>query len=311
MSEQNVYIGPERRWIPRYLTAGPLEIPFVTRGQALRTIDRSFYDRAQICLAFCNANTMLKALESRSFAKTLSQFLLLNDGVGLDLCSLILARRTFDDNLNGTDFIPDLIKYASIDLKIFLLGGEPGIAERAAEGLAALEPRHRIVGTHHGYFDERDASGIVDSINAAAPDLLLVALGNPQQEMFISRYRGRLRVPVLIGVGAFLDYMAGKVKRAPKAIRSLRFEWLFRLLQEPRRLGSRYTIGILRFGFAVLRLRWTAVTDGNSAQADLSSRRLRPEAGRYPQDWPDALTCRAYKEPDPSHKMRHVVKCES
>ena len=271
------YRGPERRWTPRFLSVGPVEIPYVDRAKAIQTIDRSFHDRQQIKVAFCNANTMLRALKSQPYAEALSRFLVLNDGVGIDICSVLFAGRPFEDNLNGTDFLPELLVRATRDLRIFLLGGAPGTAETAARRLAEDHPRHAVVGAHHGFFDDTEADAVIAQINAVAPDLVLVAMGNPRQEAFIAAAYRRLDAPVLIGIGAFLDFTAGNVVRAPAALRAVRAEWLFRLAQEPRRLARRYTVDVAGFLLIVARLRLAAaLSRRRAAAAATAGRRLRP-----------------------------------
>lgn len=271
------YAGPERRWIPQYLTVGPISLPYVGREQAIATIRRSFVDRYQICVGFCNSNTLLQALRSPGYAKTLSRFLLLNDGIGVDICSLLFNGRPFRDNLNGTDFIPDFLADAARGRSVFLLGAEPQWIEASREKLAAKFPDCRIVGHHHGFFNPHEVDSVIKKINRAAPDMLLVGLGNPLQEQFIAAHASRIDVPVLIGVGAFLDFTAGKVARAPALIRRMRAEWLFRLAQEPFRLGRRYTVDIAAFLFAVAKLR-AAAAFSNAAEVPAAMRRgrLRP-----------------------------------
>jgi beta-1,4-glucosyltransferase len=143
--QQEVYTGPERRWKPRYLSVGPVSLPYVSREKALQTIRRSFEDRQQINVAFCNANTMLKAFQSKDYAAQLERFLILNDGIGVDLCSMIFSGERFPENLNGTDFVPDLLDHRDRNLRVFLLGSKQGIAEQAASRLIFPAGRDR----HH------------------------------------------------------------------------------------------------------------------------------------------------------------------
>lgn len=265
----------ERRWIPRYLTVGPLSLPYVTRDKAISTIRHSFVDQKQICVAFCNSNTMLHAFRSGAYARTLSRFLLLNDGLGVDLCSWLFEGAPFQENLNGTDFIPELLAASGADRSVYLLGTTKEAVAESGRKLAAQFPGCRIVGYHHGYFEPSDIDFIISDINAVSPDILLVGLGNPLQEQFMAKYAGRIEARVLIGVGAFLDFAAGKVPRAPKVIRSFRLEWLFRLSKEPIRLGRRYTLDAIAFLGLILRYRMFPAERG---QARPSVRmRLRPE----------------------------------
>ncbi|WP_020180164.1 WecB/TagA/CpsF family glycosyltransferase [Methylopila sp. M107] len=269
-----IYQGPERRWLGSYLRVGALEIPYVNRASAIQAIEKSFEDRRQIRVAFCNANTMLKALDSRDYMRALGRFLVLNDGLGVDICSRLFAGRRFEQNLNGTDFIPALMRESGRDLKIFLLGAKPGVADEAARQIEDRYPRHRVVGTHDGYFTDAEAPEVVAEINAAAPDLLLVALGNPRQEMFVAAHAASIEAPAVIMVGALFDFIAGRVARAPKIVQTLRAEWLFRLAQEPRRLGKRYTVDVVRFFATIFWLRFRGAVAG----IDLAARRLRPES---------------------------------
>lgn len=265
----------ERRWIPRYLTVGPLSLPYVTRDKAIATIRRSFVDQKQICVAFCNSNTMLHAFRSAAYARTLSRFLLLNDGLGVDLCSWLFERMPFQHNLNGTDFVPELLAASGAGRSVYLLGTTKEVVAESARKLAARFPNCRIVGSHHGYFEPSDIDFIISDINAVSPDILLVGLGNPLQEQFIAKYAGRIDARVLIGVGAFLDFAAGTVPRAPKIVRSLRLEWLFRLSKEPLRLGRRYTLDAI--AFLVLVLRYKFLPAGHETARPGVRMRLRSE----------------------------------
>jgi exopolysaccharide biosynthesis WecB/TagA/CpsF family protein len=114
-----------------------------------------------------------------------------------------------------------------------------------------------VVGSRNGFFDQPEIPQICADVSDARPDLLLVAMGNPLQEKFIVEHRERLNACVAIGVGALFDFMSGSVARAPKAFRVLKLEWLYRMLQEPRRLFGRYMIGGPRFLYQILCLRFS------------------------------------------------------
>ncbi|WP_073051857.1 WecB/TagA/CpsF family glycosyltransferase [Kaistia soli] len=259
---------------------GGVHIPYASREKVLQTIDRSFHDRSQIRVAFCNAHTMVSALRSQGYIDTLSHFLVLNDGVGLDLASSLFMGHGFEDNLNGTDLVPEILEKASAPVSIYMLGAKQHVVEEAGRQLAARFPRHRIVGMHHGYLKREDEAGVVAKINASGADLLLVAMGNPRQEQFIDRNAADLSPRVLIGVGALFDFISGTVPRAPQWMRMLRLEWLFRLMIEPRRLGWRYTGGLAIFLVEIMRLRvarmWAKPEDLEREEQNLP-KRLRPE----------------------------------
>ena len=234
---------------------GPVRVVRQTRDEAIGDLLYCLQTRTMISVAFANAHALLMAMEDPSYAQTLDRFRVLNDGLGAHIAALALEGHGFPENLNGTDFVPALLKAASPGLRIYLLGAKPAVVQAAAAALTETYPQHVIAGYHHGYFDPEATGSIVAGINEARADLLLVAMGNPRQESTINQIRDEVEVPVAIGVGALLDFIAGAVPRAPKLMRACGLEWLFRLLLEPRRLGPRYTVGIVRFLWRVLMLR--------------------------------------------------------
>lgn len=239
----------------------------LTRAAAFEHLRAAMDQGRQVALGFCNANMLLKALCSASYAGTLKNLVLLSDGVGLDLCSLLFRGRFFRENLNGTDFVPALLGGDARERTVFLLGARPGVAEAAARNLALRYPQHRVVGTRHGYFAPADTDAVIAEINAAAPDILLVALGNPDQETFIAEHAHRIDARLLMGVGALIDYTAGVAVRAPAPVRLLRLEWLYRLMREPRRLGRRYTVEAALFLGMIVRLRLATLVRARRADA--------------------------------------------
>jgi N-acetylglucosaminyldiphosphoundecaprenol N-acetyl-beta-D-mannosaminyltransferase len=148
--------------------------------------------------------------------------------------------------LTGVELVDECCRIAvQTGTSVFLLGAAPGVADVAAERLRDRFPGLRIVGVYAPPFgplttDENER--ILETINAARPDFLFVALGAPQQDMWIQANRDRLDVPVCMGVGCVLDLLAGVVSRAPAWMQHSGLEWLFRLLQEPARLWRRYIV---------------------------------------------------------------------
>ena len=152
--------------------------------------------------------------------------------------------RKFPENLNGTDFVPHFLGATRHRLRIFLLGARPRVVKAAARQFAAAWPQHDIVGVRDGYFhSDQQILEVCRAINRSKADVVLVGLGNPLQEQWISRYGPSLEPKLQIAVGALFDFLAGNVRRAPTWIRRIRCEWMYRLAQEPRRLFSRYLIG--------------------------------------------------------------------
>ena len=173
--------------------------------------------------------------------------MILPDGIGVDLAARMTGQR-LTANLNGTDFVPALLRTArQRGLSVFLFGGTPGTAERAADRLCRDLPGLRVVGTRDGFSGAADETAAIDAINASGADILIVAMGVPRQDVWLARNAERLAPRIRLGVGALLDFLAGNVRRAPVAIRRARCEWVWRLAIEPRRLAGRYLIGNATF----------------------------------------------------------------
>jgi N-acetylglucosaminyldiphosphoundecaprenol N-acetyl-beta-D-mannosaminyltransferase len=143
---------------------------------------------------------------------------------------------------------------AASGVRHFFYGGAPGIPEKLAENLRSRFSGLQVVGTYSPPFrplNPGDEQEIVDVINAAAPDVLWVGLSTPKQEKWMHAHRDRLRVPVLVGVGAAFDINSGMKQQAPAWMREHGMEWLFRLFQEPQRLWRRYILYGSEFIFYV------------------------------------------------------------
>jgi beta-1,4-glucosyltransferase len=208
-------------------------------------LDRAVVTRRQTLAFFANAHFVVKCQHLRDRMAAASA-LIVNDGIGMRLASLAIYRQGFLANLGGTDAVPAFLDRRAAGTRVFLLGCTPGDVRAAADVMAA---RHGacVVGVQDGFsFRGREAELIAD-INAAQPDVLMVGMGNPLQEEWILDNADRLQVPVIMSTGALFVWISGRQKRAPKFIQRLSMEWLYRLALEPRRLGDRYTLGLLRF----------------------------------------------------------------
>ena len=171
--------------------------------------------------------------------------LVLIDGMPIYWAARLL-RRQVPERVAGSDLAPRLFEAAerSGGLSAFLLGALPGVAQRAAERIEARWPAVSVVGVCSpplGFEkDERQNDAIIEQIAQARPDVLLVGLGAPKQELWVHAHRHRLATPVALCVGATIDFLAGEKRRAPKWMRATGLEWLHRVVSEPRRLVGRY-----------------------------------------------------------------------
>ena len=207
---------------------------------------------ARIYIAFANTNLINCANRQPGFASSLQQFHVFNDGVGVQLASLLTYGKRFPENLNGTDLIPRLLTSLGRKVSLYLLGADSEVVQAAAAGFNRIK-NAQVCGFWDGYSCWHDMPRVLQCINEARPDILLIAMGNPRQEMWIAKYGPQLKVKVLVGVGALFDYISGHKQRAPGLFRRLRLEWLFRLLYEPRRLWRRYSVDLVLFSFFIVR----------------------------------------------------------
>lgn len=161
--------------------------------------------------------------------------LVLADGVGITKAAAMLGT-PLKSRVPGIDFASNVIsRLAELGGSVYLLGAKPLVAEAAAEKLTQTYPGIVIAGTNDGYFT--DDAPVIEKINAASPDFLMVCLGSPKQELWMSANAGRLSCGLMAGLGGSLDVLAGNVQRAPETWRRLGLEWLYRVIKEPKRLG--------------------------------------------------------------------------
>jgi len=165
------------------------------------------------------------------------------DGTPVVWLGRLLGTRV-PERVAGADLVPALMGVAAeVGARVFLLGGEGGVAEAAAAQLVAQHPTLVIAGTHEpprASIEDMNHAEALALIDEAKPDILLVALGHPKQERWIELHREHLPVSVAIGVGCVLDLIAGRSRRAPRWMQRIGLEWMYRLVQEPRRLVGRY-----------------------------------------------------------------------
>jgi len=146
----------------------------------------------------------------------------------------------------GPDLMLALCEYSEArGYRHYLYGGAEGVAQKLRGVLSHRFPLLQITGTYSppfreiGYQEEPD---VIDTINAANPDIIWVGLGTPKQDFWVARHRPLLKAPVIVAVGAAFDFFTGRVSQAPALLQRCGLEWLFRLLKEPRRLAHRYLV---------------------------------------------------------------------
>jgi len=219
----------------------------LTMHEALRLIDSNLRgEKNSTQIAFVNADCLNRATADAAYRRALeSASLVLADGIGIKIAGTLLSR-PIRQNVNGTDLFPRLCERLNVRSgRLFLLGARKNVALALADLVRNRYPNITVCGAHDGYFT--DEAAMVRQIAEAAPDVLLVALGAPLQEMFIARNKHRLGAKVCIGVGGLFDFYSGRIPRAPQWLRETGLEWAYRLYQEPGRMWRRYLLGNVTF----------------------------------------------------------------
>ena len=210
-----------------------------------------------------NINHLVLYQEDSCFREAYSHAsLVLPDGRYVILLSKLLGR-PLAEPVNGSDLVPALMQSSENRgrLSVFLLGAMPGVAEAAAKNIQVRWPHVRVAGTYSppiGFDADPDESRtIVERINDVSPELLIVGISPPRQEIWVSRYSSQISATVTICAGATIDFLAGVKPRAPVWVQRSGLEWLHRTISEPRRLAPRY----YRDGVAIMRLLYREARD--------------------------------------------------
>ncbi|HYF24604.1 MAG TPA: WecB/TagA/CpsF family glycosyltransferase [Baekduia sp.] len=195
---------------------------------------------------YVNAHVLNQSTEEPALREALeSADLVYCDGYGVRLAAKALDVE-IPHRMTGADWIWGLAALCEAEGRsLYLLGSEPGVAADAALRLQRWYPKLRVAGTHHGYFDAGSPHDerVVEDINARRPDIVLVGMGSPKQELWVEHNKDRVEASVLWTVGALFDYVSGRVPRAPAWLADNGLEWIFRLAVEPQRMWRRYLLG--------------------------------------------------------------------
>lgn len=245
-------------------------VAVMTMTQVLDLLEKRITESHFTPVAFLNANNSNISRAKPELSQAFDHFLTLSDGVGVDLASWLLHGAMFPDNLNGTDLVPQLFQKISRPLKVSLIGARREVADCARSAFAQMCPQHEFDVVADGYFKPQDEPAILAGLAEARPDVLLVAMGVPRQEMWIAKSINSAHCTVPIAVGALFDIFTGTIPRAPEWMLKLRIEWLYRLWKEPKRLWRRYVIGNPAFLFALLKAKafGTSPGKGHAYQAN-------------------------------------------
>ncbi len=219
-----------------------IKIDDISSQKALEEAARRIRHHRFTAVVTPNPTIIYRAMRDPALAEAINaSHLQLPDGIGLHLAARILDR-PLSHRVAGIEFGEALLSHAVRNrLGVYFLGGRPGVAERAAEGLCRKYPGLIVRGTHHGYFSEAESPRIAESILDSGAQILFVCLGSPRQELWIDTYCPR-SVSVAAALGGSLDVWAGDIRRAPHCVSAVGMEWLWRMLCRPRRFLGLFPI---------------------------------------------------------------------
>jgi N-acetylglucosaminyldiphosphoundecaprenol N-acetyl-beta-D-mannosaminyltransferase len=285
-----------------------LGIPFdnITTAQTVEAIEEMVRSRKPHYLATANVDFLVQAKHDVELRRILlDAHLVLCDGTPLLWASRLLGN-PLPERVAGSDLVPLLIKIAEKkNYRIFFLGGTLEVATSASENLKKQHPELNIAGFYSPPFarlHEMDHEQICQRIQEAKPDLLFVSFGCPKQEKWIAMHYRSLGVPVCVGVGATIDFIAGKVKRAPRLMQKTGTEWIFRAVQEPRRLLGRYVKCLWWFSREIAQQWWSLQLAGGKKYF---VRRAKSNTGKH--DW---KTVKLPERLDVEAVRRDTLLCE-
>jgi N-acetylglucosaminyldiphosphoundecaprenol N-acetyl-beta-D-mannosaminyltransferase len=251
----------QRRWAAHPVIAGHrvefLHAPMhaITMDQTLALACEAMRTKTPLHHTVVNVAKLVNMDRNHDLRDDVAEADLINvDGMGVVWGARLFGIKV-PERVAGVDIMQRLFECcAAQGFRPYLLGAEECVLEQVRERLAREFPALRLAGMHDGYFSAEQEHEVVKAINATHADCLFVAMPTPRKERFLHHYRDVLKVSFVMGVGGSFDVYGGKVSRAPKILQKAGCEWLFRLLQEPRRLWRRYYVTNSRF----LEMLWKA-----------------------------------------------------
>jgi N-acetylglucosaminyldiphosphoundecaprenol N-acetyl-beta-D-mannosaminyltransferase len=240
----------------------------VDMDEAVARCERAIASRGYLQQVSVNAAKLVAIADDPELREMVFE----SDLVTADGQSVVWAARLLGvrlpERVAGIDLMERLLAAADRrGYRVFVLGARAEVLETALERLRERYPRLTVAGARDGYYGDHEVAAVCEEIRAARPDILFVAMSSPRKEHFLGENGEALEVPFAMGVGGSIDVVAGLTRRAPALVQRAGLEWLYRLLQEPRRLASRYLRTNGRFAWMVLRALITRRASAGAAGA--------------------------------------------
>jgi exopolysaccharide biosynthesis WecB/TagA/CpsF family protein len=230
-----------------------IEIDNISKNELLQKFDKGV-------LVTPNVDHLVKLQNDREFYNIYKKADYITVDSKIVFIAMKFLGRPVKEIITGSDFFPSFYNYHknNNNIRIFLLGAAPGVAEKALKIINSKVGREIVVGAHSPSFgfekNENECQNIVNIINSTTANVLVVGVGAPKQEKWIFKYKDKLvKINIYLAIGATIDFEAGNIKRAPKIFQKFALEWLYRMMKEPKRLWRRYLIEDLPFFSLILK----------------------------------------------------------
>ncbi len=241
-----------QEWPTRHLF--DVRIDAATTAQVVSAVNEAIIHRKRLLIGVVNAAKMVKMRKDDALRRAvLGADLILADGMSIVWACKILGTR-LPERVAGIDLMEKILESCNQQARrVYLLGAAQDVLDKVQQLIRERHPGVVIVGARSGYYKPEEEETVAQEIAAAKPDVLFVGMSSPRKERFLLRWWSTMDVPVCHGVGGAFDVAAGKVKRAPRVWQQAGMEWLYRMLQEPRRMTPRYVTTNTIFAGMLLR----------------------------------------------------------
>lgn len=229
----------------------------LTMKQTIALIDEAIREKRSIHHVVINAVKVVNAQKDEKLRDSIVSCDIINaDGQGIIWASQLL-NKPLPERVAGIDLMENLVELAAQrKYRIFFLGAKEEILQKVIQTYSKKYGSEIIAGYNNGYFKPDEEEKIARKIADSHADILFVAMSSPKKEIFLNTYKDLINTPFIMGVGGSFDVVSGLVKRAPKWMQASGFEWLYRTLQEPRRMWKRYLFGNSSFIYLVFKEKW-------------------------------------------------------
>ncbi|WP_239256604.1 WecB/TagA/CpsF family glycosyltransferase [Listeria ilorinensis] len=223
-------------------------LDLLTMQETLLRIEEIIEDRQWTQHVVINAGKINLMQENKALRDIVNHSPLIN----ADGQSIVWAGRYLGypvpERVTGIDLFQKLVeKAAEKGWRLYYFGAQETVVQKVVRKHRRMFPTLQVAGFRNGYFSDEESASIAEEICRCRPDIVFVAFSSPKKELWINQYLSVMQVPFVMGVGGSFDVLAGVTKRAPRWMQKLGLEWLFRLLQEPKRMLKRYVIGNFKF----------------------------------------------------------------